>query len=87
LIKETFIAISHTFSRDTTNPHLPFVPIPISFSFYSQPRFIEKLSLLAPNKHVKTFSKIASNSRRYSVQSAALYTVPYDLIFAMALAD
>jgi hypothetical protein len=29
LIKETFIAISHTFSRDTTNPHLPFVPIPI----------------------------------------------------------
>jgi hypothetical protein len=30
LIKETFIAISHTFSRDTTNPHMPFVPIPIS---------------------------------------------------------
>jgi hypothetical protein len=29
-IKVTFIAISHTFSRDTTNPHLPFVPIPIS---------------------------------------------------------
>jgi hypothetical protein len=29
-MKETFIAISHTFSRDTTNPHLPFVPIPIS---------------------------------------------------------
>jgi hypothetical protein len=28
LIKET--AISHTFSRDTTNPHMPFVPIPIS---------------------------------------------------------
>jgi hypothetical protein len=30
LNKETFIANSHTFSRDTTNPHLPFVPIPIS---------------------------------------------------------
>jgi hypothetical protein len=30
LIKETFIAISHTFSRETTNPHLPFVPIRIS---------------------------------------------------------
>jgi hypothetical protein len=30
LIKETLIAISQTFSRDTTNPHLPFVPIPIS---------------------------------------------------------
>jgi hypothetical protein len=30
LIKETFIAISHTFSRDTTNPYMPFVPIPIS---------------------------------------------------------
>jgi hypothetical protein len=30
LIKETFIAISHTFSRDTTNPHLPFVQIPTS---------------------------------------------------------
>jgi hypothetical protein len=29
LIKETFIAISHTFSMDTTNPHLPFFPIPI----------------------------------------------------------
>jgi hypothetical protein len=26
LIKETFIAISHTFLRDTTNPHLPFYP-------------------------------------------------------------
>jgi hypothetical protein len=30
LIKEICIAISHTFSRDTTNPYLPFVPIPIS---------------------------------------------------------
>jgi hypothetical protein len=30
LIKETFIAISHTFARYTTNPNLPFYPIPIS---------------------------------------------------------
>jgi hypothetical protein len=29
-LRKFFFAISHTFSRDTTNSYLPVVPIPIS---------------------------------------------------------